>query len=205
MTKGIRFRILALQAGLILVLGGIAGFMLWAGNFTHTSVTQQLAAQEIVFPSTSNAEFKALPAANQAAMGQYANQTMTTGDQAEIYANDFIGFHLSSMPTYSAASSAARANPTNTKDASTLATVTTGTELRAMLLNAYGWWTVGTYAIIAGMGLAIAAFLVLVALGFELWRWRVAVQAEAPVRGSLPQPSLEPSGVGITQFTEHKG
>jgi hypothetical protein len=38
-------------------------------------------------------------------MGQYAGQTMTTGAQAKVYADNFIAFHLSKMGgTYSALS-----------------------------------------------------------------------------------------------------
>jgi hypothetical protein len=38
-----------------------------------------------------------------------------------------------------------------------------------MLLNAYGWYTVGTYTIYAGIGLLIAALVALGALVFELF------------------------------------
>ncbi|HET7421854.1 MAG TPA: hypothetical protein VFL27_15850, partial [Candidatus Dormibacteraeota bacterium] len=43
-----------------------------------------------------------------------------------------------------------------------------GETLRASLLNAYGWWTVGTYTIYAAIGLLIAALGVLGALVFEV-------------------------------------
>jgi hypothetical protein len=207
MTKGLRWRILVLQAGLVLILGFVAGFAFWAASFTHSSVTDQLAAQQITFPTAGNAEIKALPAADATAMLQYAGQTMTTGDQAQVYANDFIRIHLSAMPTYEQASAAARANPTNAKDAATLNTVFTGTSLRGMLLNAYGWWTVGTYALYAAIGLTVAAGLVLLSLGFEVWRWRVAIRAAKPVLADGPVPafSTQPSGVGLSQFTRHDG
>ena len=38
-----------------------------------------------------------------------------------------------------------------------------------MLLNSYGWWTIGTYTIYAGIGLMIAALGVLGAIVFELF------------------------------------
>ena len=50
-------------------------------------------------------------------MNQYAGEKMTTGAQAEVWANNFIKVHLSTMPTYDAASAAARANPTSTAGA----------------------------------------------------------------------------------------
>ena len=83
-------------------------------------------------------------------MNQYAGQVMTTGPQAEVWANNFIKIHLSKMPTYDAASALSMANPTSTADANTVATVFKGTTLRSMLLNAYGWWTIGSYALFAG-------------------------------------------------------
>ena len=41
--------------------------------------------------------------------------------------------------------------------------------LRGTLLNTYGWWTVGSYATLAGIGLAVAAGAVLVALLVEIY------------------------------------
>lgn len=205
MTKAIRWRILVLQAGLVLILGFVAGFAFWAASFTHSTVTDQLSAQAITFPTTSNAEFKALPAANQAAMAEYAGQKMTTGAQAQVYADNFLGYHLSKMPTYSAASAAARANPNNAQDAATLNTVFTGTSLRSMLLNAYGWWTVGTYALYAAIGLTVAAAAVLVTLFFELFRWRSVATEKVPAEaGPAPARGQQAAGYGISQFTEHK-
>ncbi len=168
-------------------------------------MTQQLTGQSITFPTTSNAEFQALPAANKAAMAVYAGQNMTTGAQAEVYANDFLGFHLSKMPTYSAASAAARANPNDPKAAATLNTVFTGTSLRSMLLNAYGWWTVGTYALYAAIGLTIAALAVLLTLFFEIYRWRTTAAVKVPTQaGPEPAFSQQAAGHGVSQFTEHK-
>ena len=42
-----------------------------------------------------------------------------------------------------------------------------GETLRSMLLNAYGWWTVGTYTTYAAFGLLLAALVVLGAMVFE--------------------------------------
>jgi hypothetical protein len=202
MTSAIRWRVTVLQVGLILILGFVAGFAFWAASFTHSTVTDQLSSQQIIFPTTSNAEFKALPAANQVAMGQYAGQQMTTGAQAQVYADDFLGFHLSKMPTYSAASAAAIANPNNAKDQAMVATVFKGTTLRSMLLNAYGWWTVGTYALYAAIGLTIAAVAVLLTLFFEVYRWRATATERVAVG---PAPAFGPAtGLGVSQFTDHK-
>jgi len=205
MTKALRWRVLVLQAGLVLILGFVAGFAFWAAGFTHNSVTTQLAAQNITFPAANSAEITSLPAVDAAAMRQYAGDVMTTGPQAEVWADNFIKVHLSEMPTYDAASGLARANPTSTVDAQTEATVFQGTTLRSMLLNAYGWWTVGTYALYAAIGLTIAAGVVLLTFIFELWRWRI--EARGTVPATVPAPAFSPVGsvpaVGIAQMTRH--
>src|ERR1039458_10846411 len=90
MTKALRWRVLVLQAGLVLILGFVAGFAFWAAGFTHNAVTTQLAAQNITFPAANSAELTALPAVDRTAMQQYAGDVMTTGPQAEVWADNFI-------------------------------------------------------------------------------------------------------------------
>ena len=82
------------MAAVLLVAGGL---LMWGYSFASGQVHDQLAAQKIVFPAKSNPEFKALPAADQAAMGSYAGQTLTTGAQAKTYADHFIAVHLAEM------------------------------------------------------------------------------------------------------------
>ena len=204
MTKALRWRVLVLQAGLVLILGFVAGFAFWAAGFTHNSVTTQLAAQNITFPAANSAELTALPAVDRTAMQQYAGDVMTTGPQAEVWADNFIKIHLSAMPSYDAASAISMANPTSTADATTVATVFKGTTLRGMLLNAYGWWTVGTYSLYAAIGLTIAAGVVLLTFIFELWRWRVEVRETRPV--AVPAPAFSAAGpvpaVGVSHMTK---
>jgi hypothetical protein len=67
---------------------------MWAYTFVNNQVTTQLTEQQIVFPPANSAAIKALPPADAAAMTQYAGQQMTTGAQAETYANHFIAVHL---------------------------------------------------------------------------------------------------------------
>jgi hypothetical protein len=132
-------------AAVLLVAGGL---LLWGHNFVDNQVTTQLTAQKIVFPATSNPEFKALPPADAAAMGQYAGQAMTTGAQAKVYADNFIAFHLSKMGgTYSQLSAASLAQPNNAKLAALVNTVFKGTTLRGLLLNAYAFWQIGVIAL----------------------------------------------------------
>jgi hypothetical protein len=176
------FDALASAAGLVLaaVLLVAGGLLLWGHSFVETQVSTQLSAQKIVFPATSNAEFKALPAADAAAMGQYAGQTMTTGAQAKVYADNFIAFHLSKMGgTYAQLSAKSLAQPANTKLAALVSTVFKGTTLRGMLLDAYAFWQMGQIALwgaivsFAGSGF----LLILSALGLFHAR-RVAPAAE---------------------------
>jgi hypothetical protein len=205
MTTALRWRVLVLQAGLIVVLGALAGFTLWASSYVQSSVQTQLAAQAITFPAANSPEITALPAVDQAAMKQYAGQLLTTGPQAEVWADNFMKVHLSAMPTYDAAATIARANPTNAADQATWETVFMGTTDRSMLLNAYGWWTLGTYTGFAGIGLAIAAFAVLGTFVFEVVLWRR--EAGATERATVPAPAFGSSGsvpaVGVAQMTKH--
>lgn len=165
------FDVLASVAGLVLaiVLAVGGGLMLWGHNFVDNQVSSQLAAQKIVFPATSNPEFKALPPADAAAMGAYAGQAMTTGAQAQVYADNFIAFHLSKMGgTYSQLSAASLAQPNNAKLAALVNTVFKGTTLRGMLLNAYAFWQMGVIALWGAIVAFIGAGLLLILsiLGF---------------------------------------
>ena len=165
------FDVLASVAGLVLaaVLAVGGGLMLWGHNFVDNQVSSQLTAQKIVFPTKSNPEFKALPAADAAAMGQYAGQALTTGAQAKVYADNFIAFHLSKMGgTYSQLSAQSLAQPNNAKLAALANTVFKGTTLRGMLLNAYAFWQMGVIALWGAIVTFIGAGLLLVLsiLGF---------------------------------------
>jgi hypothetical protein len=104
-------------------------------------------------------------------MTQYAGQALDSGDKAQTYANHFIAVHLREIgggKTYSQVSAASLAAPTNAKLAALTQTLFRGETLRGLLLNAWGWWTVGTYALWAAVGLTLAAIAVLLALLFEV-------------------------------------
>ena len=176
------FDALASVGGLILavVLLVAGGLLLWGHSFASNQVTSQLSAQKIVFPTTSNPEFKALPPANAAAMGQYAGQTMTTGAQAKVYADNFIAFHLSKMGgTYAQLSAKSLAQPTNTKLAALVDVVFKGTTLRSMLLTAYAFWQISVIALWGAIVSFIGGGLLLILsiLGFIHSR-RVSPAAE---------------------------
>ena len=149
MTSGLRWRIFVLQIGLIGILGFVSGFAFWGSSFATSTVHDQLAAQQIYFPAAGTAAITSLPKADAAAMTQYAGQELLTGQQAQVYANNFINVHLNEIAggqTYSQLSTAAQAAPTDTKLAGEVATIFKGTTLRSMLLNAYGWGQIGQFA-----------------------------------------------------------
>jgi hypothetical protein len=181
------FDLLASVAGVVLVvvLAAAGGLLLWGHSFVDSQVSTQLSAQKIVFPTKANPEFKALPPADAAAMGQYAGQQMTNGAQAKVYADNFIAFHLSKMGgTYSQLSAASIAQPNNAKLAALVDTVFKGTTLRGMLLNAYAFWQMGQIALWGAIVSFIGAGLLLIlsVLGFLHARWTTATAEILPVR-----------------------
>jgi hypothetical protein len=186
--------VLVLQAGLIGILAFCAGFLFWGNSFIHNQITTELTAQQIFFPAANSPSIAALPAADATAMNVYGGQQLTTGDQAKVYANSFINVHLSEVAgglTYSQMSAKAQAAPTDTKIAGQVNTLFKGEMLRGTLLNAYGWWTIGTYALYAAIGLAVAGLVVLGAFALEIFLWvrqrqKVAVRFTAPKRQASP-------------------
>jgi len=184
MTNGLRWRVFVLQVGLIGILGFVAGFAFWAGNFATGQVQTQLSAQKIFFPPAGSQAITSLPAADAVAMKVYAGEQLTTGAQAQTYADHFIRVHLDEIAggqTYAQVSAKALADPSNTKLAGQVQTLFRGETLRGLLLNAYGWSQIGQYAFYAAIGLSVAAFVVLLACLFEVTEWRRGVAAP-PVR-----------------------
>jgi hypothetical protein len=175
MTRGLQWRVFVLQVGLIGILGFVAGFAFWGSNFATSQVHDQLSAQRVFFPAAGTAALTSLPAADAAAMSVYAGEQMTTGPQAETYADHFIAVHLGEIAggkTYSEVSAASIADPTNTTLAGQVQTLFRGETLRGLLLNSYGWWQIGQYAFYAALGLAVASLAVLVTFIVELFIWR---------------------------------
>ena len=154
-----------LVAVVLLVLGGL---LLWGSTFVNDQVHDQLAAQNIFFPPQGS---PALEGPQFADVRQYAGQQLTTGDQAETYANDFIGVHLNDIAggqTYAEVSSALQADPENTTLQGQAESLFRGTTLRGLLLNAYAFSTVGEIAGIAAIVSFVGAgvLAVLAVLGF---------------------------------------
>src|ERR1700760_427096 len=143
----------------VLVIAG--GLLTWGHSFVNDNVHSQLAQQQIYFPP--KAAFAHPKAGTEItpsmipSVSQYAGQQLVTGQQAQSYADNFIAVHITNMTggkTYAQLSAASLAQPNNTKLAGEVATVFKGETLRAILLNAYGWWKVSQITYIA----ALAAF-----------------------------------------------
>ena len=171
------FDVLASAGGLLIVVMLLVagGLLTWGYGFTSSSVHSQLARQDIVFPS--KAAFAQAKAGTEITPGmipylaKYAGQPLTTGTQAEAYADHFIAVHLSEMPykgVYAAVSAASRANPTNTALSAEVQTSFQGTTLRGLLLEAYAFSQFGLIALWAAIASFVLAALMalLVALGF---------------------------------------
>lgn len=176
MTREIRWRILTLQIVVTLVLAFGAGVAYWAHSFTHDQVRSQLVSQQIVFPAATSPAIKALPAADATAMTKYAGQTMSTGYQAETWANHFIAVHLKKIGqgrTYDYWSGKAMAEQTSNPkqfaiDNGIALTLFRGETLRSLLLNAYAFWFVGDLALYAAIGFTIGTIIVFLAFLYEL-------------------------------------
>ena len=161
-------------AALLLVIGLV---MTSNANFAKTYVRNQLVEQKISFKPASKltAEEK-----KSACVVKYAGQRLTTGKQAECYANEFIGLHLKSIAGASGKTYAelgdmqtdVRAKITDAQKSDPpavaglqkqLADLTTAREtvfkgetLRGLLLTSYGFSVLGT----KGGQVAMVCFLV---------------------------------------------
>ena len=164
----------AIGAGLTVLLLVVALLANWGASFAADSVSSQLKAQEITLPAaTGNADESADVTAYFKAHG---DKLMTTGKDAQMYADHYIAFHMSHMPTYAEASNASRAAAAalagNPKDAAlkadadakaaTVETVFKGNMLRGTLLTAYAFGTLGEIAGYAAMAALVGALVMLV-------------------------------------------
>lgn len=165
----------AVGFGLAVFLLIAAGLLNWGASFAADSVASQLEAQEITIPAaTGNAEESADVTEFFAANG---DKILSNAKQAQMYADHYLGFHLSSMPTYAAASAANRAaraalaeNPNDEAlkadagaKSAMVETVFKGTVLSGTLLTAYAFGTLGSIAGIATF-VALAGSLVMLLL-----------------------------------------
>jgi hypothetical protein len=171
----------------LLVAGGLG---LWAYNFANSNVHNQLAQQQITFPPAS--AFQHAKAGTEITpemipvVSQYAGQELTTGKQAEAYADHFIAVHLKEIgggKSYAQLSSEAMALPKGSAEYTAaeakVQTVFQGTTLRGLLLEAYAFWQMGQIALYAAIACFVLALVMLIftILGFVHWR-RTSEDAE---------------------------
>jgi hypothetical protein len=128
-------------------------------------------------------------------VSQYAGQQLLTGEQAKVYANDFIAVHLSEMPyggVYSKVSAAAMGQPGNAKLAALKATVFQGTTLRGLLLEAYAFSTVGAIMLWGAIASFIAAALLAILVGLGFWH-AARTPEEEKLLAPKPAPGAAPA------------
>jgi hypothetical protein len=165
-------------AVLAVILIAAGALLLWGNNFAENEVHNQLAMQEVYFPTKAQL---AHPTGTEVRktmipyLSPYAGQQVLTGTQAQVYATHFIRIHLSEMPfggVYAKVSAASRAHPTTAKLAGLVQTSFQGTTLRAMLLEAYGFSIFGNLAFDGALAAFAAAGLMLILTGMGLWHIR---------------------------------
>lgn len=207
MNKAIRWRIITLQSMLVLILAGASGFLFYEGNFVTGMVKDQLTAQQVFFPTPDQIKTGGAldPAEFPQEIRDQAGNQVIDGNQARIYAQDFLGKHLQTVAggsTYAsigtkitaanaALAAASKTDPNYATLQANVATLNaekttlfTGEMLRATLLNSWGWWTLGAYTTYAGIGLLVAAFAALGTLIFELF---IAVRKRESIKVKVGQ------------------
>lgn len=183
-TAGVVITVVLLAAGALLLVGY---------NFANDNVHKQLAEQKIFFPEKGSEGLKD-PAIGPY-LNKYAGQQLTTGAQAEAYANHYIAVHIkatSGGKTYAEMGALVRANPNDTKLAAARDTVFKGETLRGLLLNAYAFWKVGQIAFFAAIGAFIgAALMALLTIAGFVHARKVPVEEEI----LAPKATMSPATV----------
>ena len=183
--------------GLSIFLFVAAALLNWGASFADESVATQLSQQKITMPDAESAGFKSLPQEAQDVLAPFSKMPLTTGKQAQAYADFYIGSHLKGIAggkVYSevsgaalAASAKSKAEPTNVAlatEAGVLMGQRTslfmGETLRGLLLYSFAFWQIGQIAMYAAWAAAVggALMLVLTLLGFAHIR---RVEADAKI------------------------
>ena len=144
----------ACGAALGMIVAGVLA--VFAGMYDRQVVHDQLAPQKIFFPQKG----KELPPE----LNEFAGQQVDTAKEAKAYADDFIGAHLQGIgggKSYSEVSAEFMKDPNNKELAQQRQTMFMGETLRGMLLNAWGWGTLGTVATIGGVILILIGLVLL--------------------------------------------
>lgn len=179
------------MVGVLLIAGGL---LTWGHSYIHNEVHSQLAAQKIYFPAANSA---AVAAPEFQAMRQYGGQELTTGAQAEVYADHFIANHLKKIgggKTYSQLSAESIAQPNNAALTAQVNEVFKGETLRGLLLNAYAFGTMGTIAGIAALAAFAAAAVLLILSALGLYHARRTSPSDQILAGA---DAREPLTAGV--------
>jgi len=183
--------------GLSVFLFVAAALLNWGASFANESVATQLSQQKITMPDKESAGFKALSEEAQTKLAPFSNMPLTTGEQAQAYADFYIGSHLKGIAggkVYSEVSGMAlgaaaksKADPTNAALAAETAnlmgqrtTLFMGETLRGLLLYSFAFWQIGQIAMYAAWAAAVGGLLMLILtlLGFAHLR---RVEADATI------------------------
>jgi len=183
--------------GLSVFLFVAAALLNWGASFADESVATQLSQQKITMPDKDSAGFKALSEEAQKELAPFSNMPLTTGKQAQTYADFYIGSHLKGIAggkVYSEVSGMAlgaaaksKADPTNAALAAETANLMgqrtslfMGETLRGLLLYSFAFWQIGQIAMYAGWAAAAGGLLMLILtlLGFAHLR---RVEADATI------------------------
>ena len=183
--------------GLSVFLFVAAALLNWGASFADESVATQLSQQKITMPDKDSAGFKALSDEAQKELAPFSNMPLTTGKQAQVYADFYIGSHLKGIAggkVYSEVSGMAlgaaaksKADPANAALAAESANLMgqrtslfMGETLRGLLLYSFAFWQIGQIAMYAAWAAAAGGLLMLVLtlLGFAHLR---RVEADATI------------------------
>ena len=154
MSRIFNLTTVACGAALGLIITGVIAFV--GGTYAKQVVHDQLTPQKIFFP----ADAAGLPAN----LKQYAGEQVDTGAEARAFADDYIGLHLKGIGkgrSYSEVSGEFMKDPSNEQLAQQRQSLFMGESLRGVLLNAWGWGTVGQLATIAGVVLFVLGVILL--------------------------------------------
>jgi hypothetical protein len=169
-------------AALVFAIAG--GLLTWGANFAGDYVHDELASQKVFFPDAASLEEE-----GRDDLVKYADEQVTTGDEAEAYAS-YINGHLQGIAdgkTYSqiddrgateavTAAEEAGAPQAEIDELQATAdeltgqrdTLFRGETLRGLLLSSYAWATIGTIAgiaaVVAFVGAAVTTVLVVLGL-----------------------------------------
>lgn len=214
LSSELRSRIITLWAVLLVAVLVVGGIALYMGTFIRGNVRDQLSAQQISFTAAANLSPE--EKAGDACLTRYAGSSMITGDQARCYSEHYIALHMETAAktagfpgaTYAtlgqeqtkiradiaAAQKAGNQdaekalNDKLTAAANLRTTMQTGSTLRSMLLNSWGWDTFGIGITITGVALVAIGLAFGAALLYELRTKAVPSQDQA-VSGTLGIPA----------------